>query len=158
MVKKNKKHGEEEGGEAWLLPYSDLMTLLLAVFIVLFAVSKVDEAKTQKMAESFRETSMLGGGAGVFSGEGTSVVPMIPEATGTGEGQSEEEGGTASEDAAQNDQIQSNVSDEELEKFLGQYEMGNLQDLQVKLDELFQGEGMNAVITTHIDTEVWLSA
>ncbi|MBO6267086.1 MAG: flagellar motor protein MotB, partial [Synergistaceae bacterium] len=28
---KNKKHGpphEEEAGEAWLLPYSDLMTLL----------------------------------------------------------------------------------------------------------------------------------
>ncbi|MEL7657328.1 MAG: flagellar motor protein MotB, partial [Bacillota bacterium] len=31
MAKKNKhKQHEEEGGEAWLLPYSDLMTLLLA--------------------------------------------------------------------------------------------------------------------------------
>jgi chemotaxis protein MotB len=35
--KKKQKHHEEDGGEAWLLPYSDLMTLLLAVFIVLFA-------------------------------------------------------------------------------------------------------------------------
>lgn len=152
MVKKNKKHSEEEGGEAWLLPYSDLMTLLLAVFIVLFAVSQVDETKTEKMAESFRESMIVGGGAGVFSGEGTSVIPMIPNQTGTGEGEQEGDGGTASEDAAQSEQTQSNVSQEELENFLGQYEMGNLQDLQLKLDKLFQGEGMNTAITTHIDT------
>ncbi len=55
--KKHKQH-EEEGGEAWLLPYSDLMTLLLAVFIVLFAVSQVDVEKAKQMSEEFSESMM----------------------------------------------------------------------------------------------------
>jgi chemotaxis protein MotB len=49
---------EEESGEAWLLPYSDLMTLLLAVFIVLFAVSQVDTIKAQGMSDEFSESMM----------------------------------------------------------------------------------------------------
>ena len=55
--KKHKPH-EEEGGEAWLLPYSDLMTLLLAVFIVLFAVSQIDKDKAQLMSDSFSDSMM----------------------------------------------------------------------------------------------------
>ena len=59
MSKRNKhKQHEEEGGEAWLLPYSDLMTLLLAVFIVLFAVSQIDEQKAQQMSQAFTESMM----------------------------------------------------------------------------------------------------
>ena len=38
--KKHAKPHEEENGEAWLLPYSDLMTLPLALFIALFAISQ----------------------------------------------------------------------------------------------------------------------
>jgi chemotaxis protein MotB len=59
-MSKKKKHRphEEEGGEAWLLPYSDLMTLLLAVFIVLFAVSNIDKAKSEQMAAEFSEQMM----------------------------------------------------------------------------------------------------
>lgn len=56
--KKKHAHHEEEAGEAWLLPYSDLMTLLLAVFIVLFAVSQIDAKKAQDMSERFSETMM----------------------------------------------------------------------------------------------------
>jgi chemotaxis protein MotB len=59
--KKRHKPHEEEGGEAWLLPYSDLMTLLLAVFIVLFAVSQVDVEKAQAMSDQFSESMMTEG-------------------------------------------------------------------------------------------------
>lgn len=58
--KKQKKH-EEEAGEAWLLPYSDLMTLLLAVFIVLFAASQIDVEKAKAMSEEFGESMMTEG-------------------------------------------------------------------------------------------------
>lgn len=59
MSKKNKnKQHDEENGEAWLLPYSDLMTLLLAVFIVLFAVSKIDVEKAAQMSEQFRDAML----------------------------------------------------------------------------------------------------
>lgn len=55
-MRKKDKH-EEEPSEAWLLPYSDMLTLLLALFIVLFAVSKVDKAKLQQLESEF--SSML---------------------------------------------------------------------------------------------------
>jgi chemotaxis protein MotB len=74
--KKHKPH-EEEGGEAWLLPYSDLMTLLLAVFIVLFAVSNIDKAKSEQMAAEFSEQMMN------QSYNAASAV-KVPDATPTG--------------------------------------------------------------------------
>lgn len=66
MSKKNKKHQdhEEHSDESWLLPYSDLMTLLLALFIVLFGMSTVNVQKFQQMAEAFN--SVLTGGSGVL--------------------------------------------------------------------------------------------
>ena len=36
---------EEHADETWLIPYSDLLTLLLALFIVLFASSSLDKEK-----------------------------------------------------------------------------------------------------------------
>lgn len=78
MSKKRKhKPHEEEGGEAWLLPYSDLMTLLLAVFIVLFAVSNIDKAKSEQMAAEFSEQMMN------QSYNAASAV-KVPDATPTG--------------------------------------------------------------------------
>ena len=56
------KHGpphEEHPDETWLVPYSDLLTLLLALFIVLFASSQVDTKKFAAVAASF-ETAFAG--------------------------------------------------------------------------------------------------
>lgn len=51
--KKRKKHQEEHIDESWLIPYADLLTLLLALFIVLFAGSSVDVQKFQAIAAVF---------------------------------------------------------------------------------------------------------
>lgn len=48
--------------ESWMLPYSDLLTLLLALFIVLFASSNIDQAKLAKMSQVFNE--IFSGGMG----------------------------------------------------------------------------------------------
>lgn len=47
MVKRKPElpHHEEHADETWLVPYSDLLTLLLALFIVLFASSSLDKDK-----------------------------------------------------------------------------------------------------------------
>jgi chemotaxis protein MotB len=45
---------EEHPDESWLLPYSDLMTLLLALFIVLYAVSSLNTAKAEALTQAFR--------------------------------------------------------------------------------------------------------
>lgn len=78
VKKREQAHQEEEAGEAWLLPYSDLMTLLLAVFIVLFAVSKIDAQKAQQISQEFSSSMMnkdyngQGSGSGSGSGSGGS--------------------------------------------------------------------------------------
>jgi len=51
-MKRKKKH-EEHVDEAWLLPYSDMLTLLLALFIVMFAMAKVDDEKFQEIKSEF---------------------------------------------------------------------------------------------------------
>src|SRR5687768_69255 len=45
--KRQKKHEEEEheNHERWLVSYADMVTLLMCLFIVLFAMSQVDQAK-----------------------------------------------------------------------------------------------------------------
>lgn len=58
--KRGKKH-EEENSEAWLLPYSDLMTLLLALFIALFAISQTDQKKVSELSEAFSAAFNMGG-------------------------------------------------------------------------------------------------
>ncbi|MBQ7515547.1 MAG: OmpA family protein [Schwartzia sp.] len=62
--KKHAEPHEEEAGEAWLLPYSDLMTLLLALFLCLFCMSKVDGGKAKAMGAAFTKAFSLGGGGG----------------------------------------------------------------------------------------------
>ena len=59
--KKRPKPHEAEASEAWLLPYSDLLTLLLALFIVLFAMSQTDEKKMQAMSQAFTAAFNTGG-------------------------------------------------------------------------------------------------
>lgn len=50
--KKDKKNDKVD--DSWLLPYSDMLTLLLALFIVLFAMSEVDVQKFEKLANIFQ--------------------------------------------------------------------------------------------------------
>ncbi|WP_313582748.1 OmpA/MotB family protein [Lacrimispora sp.] len=121
-------HQEEEAGEAWLLPYSDLMTLLLAVFIVLFAVSKIDSEKAQQISQQFAGSMMdKNYAAGVASGTGSG---------GTG----------APAGSPLNIETQS-----ELESFLGEYELKKLEHIKTELDTKLHNHGMDQSVSTMID-------
>ncbi|MDY0408971.1 flagellar motor protein MotB [Paracerasibacillus soli] len=62
MRKQRQRHKESEMDESWLLPYSDLLTLLLALFIVLFAMSEVDTQKYKELSQVFKSEFSSGGG------------------------------------------------------------------------------------------------
>ncbi|NHC39649.1 OmpA family protein [Bacillus sp. MM2020_1] len=64
---------EEHIDESWLIPYADILTLLLALFIVLFASSTVDKAKYETIMESFK--SELTGTKIESTNKGLSVNP-----------------------------------------------------------------------------------
>ena len=88
-------HGGEEGGEnseRWLVSYSDFITLLMVLFVVLYSMGKTDVQKYKRLAESMRSAFTLGGPVQVVDSQinvsgGTNengkskpiVIPGIPE-------------------------------------------------------------------------------
>ncbi|HSH25805.1 MAG TPA: flagellar motor protein MotB, partial [Massilibacterium sp.] len=79
MARKRKKK-DDHMDESWLLPYSDLLTLLLALFIVLFSMSNVDAKKFAEFSSSF--SSALSGGTGVMDNP-SPVEVENPKTVGT---------------------------------------------------------------------------
>jgi chemotaxis protein MotB len=67
-MKRKKQHHDEHVDEGWLLPYSDMLTLLLALFIVMFAMSKVDNEKFVKLSRQFNV--IFDGGTGILKDNG----------------------------------------------------------------------------------------
>jgi chemotaxis protein MotB len=47
-----KRHEEHTNHEAWAIPYGDLITLLLAFFVVMYALSSVNEGKYRLLSDS----------------------------------------------------------------------------------------------------------
>lgn len=66
MAKKH-KHEDHVNHEAWAIPYGDLVTLLLALFVVMYAVSSVNEGKFRQAAASMKAA---------FTGAPTSMSPI----------------------------------------------------------------------------------
>lgn len=52
---KKAKHEKEPNLERWLVSYADFITLLFAVFVVLYAMSQTDKQKVEEVAKSVRE-------------------------------------------------------------------------------------------------------
>jgi chemotaxis protein MotB len=52
MPRKHKKHEDHLNHEAWAIPYGDLVTLLLAFFVVMYAISSVNEGKYRVLSDS----------------------------------------------------------------------------------------------------------
>lgn len=72
MPRKKQTNEDEKINESWLLPYADMLTLLLALFIVLFAMSEIDLQKFERLAYIFQ--TEFKGGAGIID-EGEHIVP-----------------------------------------------------------------------------------
>jgi len=73
---KKKHEGEHDNLERWLLTYADLITLLLGLFVILYAMSKVDAEKFRAVAGALNKVFNVGkpqhqGG----------VLPKLPKPT-----------------------------------------------------------------------------
>ncbi len=52
MAKRRQKHEEHENHERWLVSYADFITLLFAFFVVMYAISSINEGKYRVMSDS----------------------------------------------------------------------------------------------------------
>lgn len=65
MTKKRKKNDEQNHiNESWLIPYADILTLLLALFIVLFSMSEIDSKRFEQLSKVF--SGMFTSGTGLL--------------------------------------------------------------------------------------------
>lgn len=76
MARKRKQEAEHDNSERWLLTYSDLITLLMIFFVVMYAMSNVDAQKYQVLSQSLEgalNPAALAGTGGGGSGEGGGI-------------------------------------------------------------------------------------
>ncbi|NYG57044.1 flagellar motor protein MotB [Nocardioides perillae] len=86
-----KKHDEEEheNHERWLVTYADMVTLLMVLFIVMFAMSSVDQKKFNELksglAAGFGDsTSVLVGSESILDQPGSAGIESFTPSTTTG--------------------------------------------------------------------------
>lgn len=67
MGRRRQQHEEHFNHEAWAIPYGDLLTLLLAFFVVMYAISSLNEGKYRVVADSL---------SAAFGGAPRSIKPV----------------------------------------------------------------------------------
>jgi len=84
---KRRKHNEEhENAERWLLTYADLITLLLAFFIMMYVFSKKDAQKYDEVASHLK--TIFSGGTGLAGkGSVTAASPIDMPSKGASSGE-----------------------------------------------------------------------
>lgn len=80
------EHEEHENHERWLVSYADMMTLLMVLFIVMFAISQVDSKKFMALKNGLASgfgapVAMLNGADGMLE-VGGAIAPDSPNLAG----------------------------------------------------------------------------
>ncbi|MGI4842039.1 MAG: flagellar motor protein MotD [Janthinobacterium lividum] len=75
MARKRYDDGSQENHERWLISYADFITLLFAFFVVMYAISIVNEGKYAVLSEALGDAF---GGRSVAPQAHTSVEPVLP--------------------------------------------------------------------------------
>jgi chemotaxis protein MotB len=79
-------HQEEESSERWLLTYADMITLLMALFMVLFSISSVNISKYRVLQHSLKAAfsgDILPGGKSIMAPGASSNADKAPSSLDT---------------------------------------------------------------------------
>jgi chemotaxis protein MotB len=158
---RRKKHGEKENEERWLLTYADMITLLMALFMVLFSISSVNVSKYKSLQESLKAAfsgSILPGGKALTqsgaqaeqakAAQDTAIPSIVAiNPTATNQNSSSSSAGTSSS------QSMSAASASEQAKTLiaaAKIEQQQLQQLKAQLDQYLKAHGLQNQVQTTI--------
>src|SRR6476620_1992973 len=67
--RRRRKQEETENHDRWLVSYADFITLLFAFFVVMYAISSVNEGKYRVLSDSL---------GNAFGREGGNMIPSLP--------------------------------------------------------------------------------
>ncbi|MCU6708556.1 flagellar motor protein MotB [Paenibacillus sp. J5C_2022] len=133
MSKKRKHQDHDEHiDESWLIPYADILTLLLALFIVLYSMNSVDVKKFEDMSRAF--SFALNNGSGVLD---------MPSVIRKGDETEKDDKQDDKEDSSQ----QSELSQEELIR----QEQAELNKLKEEMDTYISENGLDSALETELN-------
>ncbi len=136
MRKKRRAPDDSGGGGSWLTTYSDLVTLLLCFFILLFSMAIVDKQKFEQVALSVR--SAFSGGTSIMKAtDADSMVSITPFEDG-------EKILDELENKVGEDDGSGNIGKEELDEMAGAAEkLETIKIAKVNIQELIDQMGLN---------------
>ncbi len=142
----SRKHEEEEheNHERWAVSYADMMTVLVALFIVLYAISQVDQTKFEELRDSLAigfgndAPSIISGSSGALTGlESYQIAPdFVGVAHDSSEISNDAEGG---------------YTQDQLDYLEAASEYEDLNAVQEKLESVLKEKGLAADVTFQID-------
>ncbi|HZW68380.1 MAG TPA: flagellar motor protein MotS [Pseudogracilibacillus sp.] len=59
MKRRERKRSDDKGAPKWMVTYSDMVTLVLVFFILLFSMSQIDVTKFESITRSFQSRAIL---------------------------------------------------------------------------------------------------
>ncbi|KAB7672520.1 flagellar motor protein MotB [Bacillus sp. B1-b2] len=136
--RKKKEHHEEHVDESWLVPYADVLTLLLALFIVLYGMSSLDAKKFSAMAEVFNQEFQSGTGVLDFPSPAPSK---------------EEKNLDTNEEVENNQDDSKSVSDEKLKELQKEQDQQELAEVQQKVNAYIEQNNLGGKLETELTDE-----
>lgn len=133
MLRTRRRNDSQRGQLSWLLTYSDMVTLCLTFFVLLYSFSTLDAIKWKTVVTSVQ------GALGPLDG-GTSIIEGPPVGGAHSPGYSEEE---KTEQGLDQERIQ--------QLLMYQEENKRLEQLQSELNEYLSEKGLNASVAVELE-------
>lgn len=144
---KHEEHEAHANHERWVLSYADILTLLLALFIVMFAISKVDQKKFEEFARGTAEgfgnvavtgkTGMFEGGDGVLKDQKPAQMEDVP---------------STKPDDRDSMVAQAAIQKEKARAAAASAEKANLEEIKKKLSLELAKKGMGGAVQMQVDS------
>nr|WP_280521520.1 OmpA family protein [Paenibacillus mangrovi] len=115
------------------MPYADLLTLLLALFIVMYAMSAIDSKKFEEMSEAFNSAFTTGNGVLSFN----SALP------------SDKNMDKGKKDSHEN--ILNNADKQKQKSQLAKQEQEDMEKLKKQLDQYINNNGLTNLLNTKLN-------
>jgi chemotaxis protein MotB len=147
---KKHHHEEHENHERWLVSGYDMMTLLFAVFVVLFAISSTNVSKVKELTKSLQEAfsgPVLSGGQAMMDrgaqsqAEDASPTPPLPALSPAQAVEAAMKGTDVSASATKAAATGAELAAKEEQSF---------QALKKRIDALVKGAGLTAQVSTTV--------
>ncbi|SRR6056297_438692 len=149
----NRKHNdtEEDSSEDWLTTYSDLVTLLLAFFVLLFSFSEVDAKKWDELVKSFTgdfivtesstTDSFMDDNTSILEQNNIDVREQLMEIRQQEEKKEAEESEEDLEEESSEEEIEEESPEEELEEEVQEEDIEEENEVEAPLEEALGEEG-----------------